>query len=78
MARNCGECLMTDVEVVPLDASGKCPRCGTDYGPDADPLHNNPTIQAQRQTDRQTAPGGRGRDRVRSTGRRVGPDGSSS
>jgi hypothetical protein len=32
--RNCGECLMNDVEVVELDAAGKCPRCGADYGPD--------------------------------------------
>jgi hypothetical protein len=29
---HCGECLMNDVEIVPLDASGKCPRCGADYG----------------------------------------------
>lgn len=32
--RNCGECLMNDVEVVELNADGKCPRCGADYGPD--------------------------------------------
>lgn len=33
--RNCGECLMNAVEVVALDAQGKCPRCGADYGPEA-------------------------------------------
>lgn len=31
--RHCGECLMNDVEIVALDANGKCPRCGADYGP---------------------------------------------
>lgn len=29
---NCGECLMSDVEVVALDANGTCPRCKTHYG----------------------------------------------
>ena len=28
---SCGECLMRDVEVVRLDADGRCPRCGADY-----------------------------------------------
>lgn len=28
---NCGECLINDVEIVPLLNSGLCPRCGTDY-----------------------------------------------
>lgn len=38
MARNCGECLMNDVEVVELAPDGKCPRCGVDYGkPAPDP-----------------------------------------
>lgn len=31
--RNCGECLMNDVEIVQLRGDGKCPRCGADYGP---------------------------------------------
>jgi len=30
---NCGECLHNDVEIVKLDERGKCPRCGTNYGP---------------------------------------------
>jgi hypothetical protein len=34
MARNCGECLMNDVNIVELDETGKCPACGTDYGPE--------------------------------------------
>jgi hypothetical protein len=29
----CGECLWADVIIVALDANGKCPRCGADYGP---------------------------------------------
>ena len=38
MPRNCGECLMNDVEVVALDPrTGVCPRCGTDYGPEQPP-----------------------------------------
>ena len=36
MARNCGECLMNDVEIVELDPipTGTCPRCGAAYGPE--------------------------------------------
>lgn len=30
--RSCGECLMERAEVVHLDASGLCPKCGTNYG----------------------------------------------
>lgn len=29
---NCGVCLMKDVVLTELDAKGKCPRCGTNYG----------------------------------------------
>ena len=32
--RNCGECLYNNVEIVELAPDGKCPRCGTDYGPE--------------------------------------------
>lgn len=32
--RNCGECLMNNVEIVELEEDGVCPRCGTDYGPE--------------------------------------------
>jgi len=32
--RNCGECLDHFADVVALDATGKCPKCGTDYGPE--------------------------------------------
>lgn len=31
-ARNCGECLMSHVEIVALREDGCCPRCGADYG----------------------------------------------
>lgn len=42
--RNCGECLMTDVEIIELRADGVCPRCGANYGPE----QPTPTL-AQRQ-----------------------------
>lgn len=32
--RNCGECLMRDVEIVELAKTGVCPHCKTDYGPE--------------------------------------------
>jgi Mu-like prophage protein Com len=66
MARNCGECLMTAVEMVALDVTGKCPRCGADYGPD--PQATAPD-RSRPQTDRQTAPDDAGRDRRRRPGR---------
>jgi len=34
VARNCGECLFNDVEIVQLREDGVCPRCGANYGPE--------------------------------------------
>lgn len=47
MARNCGECLMNDVEIVELREDDKCPRCGANYGPDT-PSKSTPKAKASR------------------------------
>jgi hypothetical protein len=35
--RKCGECLFNTVSITDLDAEGKCPKCGADYGPEVTP-----------------------------------------